>query len=124
MVRFGERSLAGISRKTNMALHGEFGENNQHEDDHDRLREIAHHAGCGSERTYYFRIMAHLDDPGKALFKKMTNENGGYYVITPRGEVVLDQMAAYVRECLDRMEAGVMPWEERPRDLPIKWFNE
>lgn len=48
----------------------------------------------------------------------------GDYVITPRGEVVLDQVAAYVTECLDRMEAGAMPWEERPRDLPIKWFNK
>jgi hypothetical protein len=109
---------------TNMALHGEFDEKNEHEDDHDRLRTIAHHAGCGWERTYYFRIMAHIDNPDLALFKKLENDYGGYYVITPRGEVVLDQVAAYVRECLDRMKAGVMPWEERPRDLPIKWFNK
>jgi hypothetical protein len=54
----------------------------------------------------------------------MANQFGGYYVITARGEVVLDQVAAYVTECLDRMEAGVMPWEEEPRDLPIKWFNK
>ena len=110
--------------QTNMALHGEFDEKNEHEDDHDRLREIAHDAGCGWERTYYFRIMAHLDNPEKALFKRTKNEFGGYYVITPRGLDVLDQVAAYVTECLDRMEAGVMPWEERPEDLPIKWFNK
>ena len=107
-----------------MALHGEFDENDQHEDDHDRLREIAHHAGCGWERTYYFRIMAHIGNPELALFKRMANEFGGYYVITPRGEVVLDQVAAYVTECLDRMEAGVMPWKEASGDLPIKWFNK
>ena len=109
---------------TNMALHGEFDEDNRHEDNHDRLREIAHDAGCGWERTYYFRIMAHIDKPEIALFRKLSNEYGGYYVITPRGLVVLDQVAKYVTECLDRMEAGVMPWEERPRDLPIKWFNK
>jgi len=50
-----------------MALHGEFDEN---EDDHDRLRKIAHYAGCGWERTYYFRIMAHIGDPERALLKK------------------------------------------------------
>jgi len=110
--------------QTNMALHGEFDEDSKHEDDHDRLREIAHHAGCGWERTYYFRIMAHIDKPERALFKKLTNEFGGYYVITPRGKIILDQVAEYVTECLDRMEVGVMPWEEQPRDLPIKWFNK
>jgi hypothetical protein len=110
--------------KTNMALHGEFDENDQHEDDHNRLREIAHHAGCGWERTYYFRIMAHIDKPELALFKRMTNEFGGYYAMTPRGLAVLDEVAEYVTECLDRMEAGAMPWEEKPSDLPIKWFNK
>ena len=108
---------------TNMALHGEFDENNQHEDDHDRLREIAHHAGCGWERTYYFRIMAHIGNPKRALFTRRTNEHGRYYVITPLGLVVLDQVAAYVTECLDRMEAGVMPRKEEDGDLPIRWFS-
>jgi len=68
--------------------------------------------------------MAHLDKPERALFKRMTNQNGRYYAITPRGLVFLDQVAAYVTECLDRTKAGVMPWEETPRDLPIKWFNK
>jgi hypothetical protein len=113
-----------LNTVTNMALHGEFDEDDTHENDHDRLREIAHHAGCGWERTYYFRVMAHLDNAELALFKRKTNEHGRYYVVTPRGIDVLDQVAAYVTECLDCMEAGVMPWEEEPRDLHIKWFNK
>ena len=107
-----------------MALHGEFDEDNKHEDDHDRLREIAHHAGCGWERTYYFRIMAHIGNPERALFKRRTNEHGRYYVITPRGLAVLDQVAAYVTECLDRMEANVMPSKGEHGELPIKWFSK
>ena len=109
---------------TNMALHGEFDEDSKHEDDHDRLREIAHHAGCGWERTYYFRIMAHIDKPERALFTKKTNENGKYYAMTKRGFAVLDEVAAYVEECLDNMEANVMPPKEESGDLPIKWFNK
>jgi hypothetical protein len=72
----------------------------------------------------HFRIMAHIDKPELALFKRMANEFGGYYAITPRGEIVLDQVAAYVTECLDRMKAGAMPRKEEDGDLPIKWFNK
>ena len=33
--------------KTNIALHGEFDEQDDHEESMERLRVIAHHAGCG-----------------------------------------------------------------------------
>jgi len=67
--------------------------------------------------------MAHIGNSKLQLFKRMANEFGGYYAITPRGVVVLDQVAAYVTECLDFMEAGGMPRKEEDGDLPIKWFN-
>ena len=39
--------------KTNMALHGEFDKNSKHEDDHDRLREMAHYAGRVGEDVLF-----------------------------------------------------------------------
>ena len=67
--------------------------------------------------------MAHIGDRKRALFEETTNANGKYYVMTRQGSVVLDQVAAYVTECLDRMEAHVMPCKEASGDLPIRCFN-
>jgi len=67
--------------------------------------------------------MAHIGDPERALLKKKTNKNGHFYAKTQRGSAVLEQVAAYVTECLDRMEAGVVPSKEMWEGLPIRWFN-
>lgn len=113
-----------LNRKAMLALHGEFDERGNHEESEARLRAIADDAGCGSARTYYFRVRAHLDNKELALFDLMTNQENeySYYEMNHRGEAVLDKVAAYVKECLDRMEAGQMPDTEVNGELPIVWF--
>ena len=86
--------------------------------------EIADHAGCGSSRTYYFRVRAHLDDKKRALFDLVVDrkEQYSYYQVNNRGMVVVKRVAAYVKECLRRMKAGQMPPAEVDGNLPIRWF--
>ena len=113
-----------LFRRTMMALHGEFDENDKHEESEDRLRAIADHAQCGSARTYYFRVRAHLDNKKLALFDLKTNKANeySYYQINSSGRSVVDRVAAYVKECLARMKAGHMPPLEVGGKLPIVWF--
>jgi hypothetical protein len=81
-----------LSLTTNMALYGEFDETSTHEDDHNRLQQIAHQSVCGRERTYYFRAMAHLDNRAFAFFRRKRNQHGDYYRITSRGKGILDEV--------------------------------
>jgi hypothetical protein len=113
-----------LYRKEMMGLHGEFDERNKHEESEARLRAIADHAGCGSSRTYYFRVRAHLDNKKRALFDLVVDHknNYSYYRINTRGMVVVKRVAAYVKECLSRMKAGQMPPAEVDGKLPIRWF--
>lgn len=105
-----------------MAIYGEFCEDNTHKDD-GCLKEICRREGCGWERTYYYRVMAHIGNAELALFKEESNEYGQYYVMTARGKDVLDEVSAYVNECLDRMKAGIAPEEEESGALPIRCFG-
>jgi hypothetical protein len=113
-----------LNRKTMLGLHGEFDENNKHEESEARLRAISDDAGCGSARTYYFRVRAHLDNKKLALFDLLIKDASkySYYEISDRGRAMVDRVAAYVKECLDRMKAGQMPPAEVDENLLIKWF--
>jgi hypothetical protein len=111
-----------VNPDTNMALYGEFCEDDTHKDDN-CLKEIARQEGCGWERTYYYRVMAHICNAELALFKEESDEHGRHYAITPRGKDVLEQVAAYVEECLDRMETGTVPWKTDSGDLLIRCFG-
>jgi hypothetical protein len=113
-----------LNRLTMMGLHGEFDERSKHDESEDRLRAIANQAGCGSSRTYYFRVRAHLDKKTRALFDLVVDRknNYSYYRINERGTVVVKRVAAYVKECLSRMKAGQMPPAEVDGNLPIAWF--
>jgi hypothetical protein len=113
-----------LNRLTMMGLHGEFDERNKHEESEERLRAIADHAGCGSSRTYYFRVRAHLDEKKRALFDLIVDRknNYSYYEVNKRGMVVVKRVAVYVKECLGRMKAGQMPPAEVDGNLPIAWF--
>jgi hypothetical protein len=62
-----------LNLTTNMTLHGEFDETSSHEDDHNRLQQIASQTGCVWERTYYFRFMTHLDNRAFAFFRRKRN---------------------------------------------------
>ena len=96
------------NNNNNMALHGEFDETDDHEEDEERLRVIAHHAGCGANRVYYFRVKARLGTP-RAVCERIMKKDLVYYQMTQHGIRVLQNVAAYVRECLDRMSAGQLP---------------
>ena len=101
------------SPTVNMALYGEFDENDNHEDDDDRLRRITEQVGCGLERTYVFRVRAHLDDPSRALFvRKVHHKHHTYYSATDQGKQVVQKVAQYVRECLALMSLETPPTEE------------
>lgn len=113
-----------LNRLTMMGLHGEFDERNEHEESEDRLRAIANQAGCGSSRTFYFRVRAHLDNKKRALFDRIEDRELGYayFEINSLGMVVVKRVATYVKECLSRMKAGQMPPAEVDGNLPIAWF--
>jgi hypothetical protein len=101
------------SPAVNMALYGEFDEHNNHEDDDDRIRRIADQVGCGLERTYVFRVKAHIEDPQRALFvRKIHKKHHAYYTATERGKKVVQKVAQHVRECLALMSLQIPPTEE------------
>ena len=97
-----------FNEATNIGLHGEFDETDEHEEDEGRLRVIAHHAGCGVERVYYFRVKGRLGKP-EALCKRIINKGMAYYQTTAEGKRVLEEVAAYVRWCIERMHEGKPP---------------
>ncbi len=100
---------------TNLALHGEFDETAEHEDCEERLRVIAHHAGCARERVYVWRVCGYMNDPTKALLRRVEIRKAGsvYYVLTPRGKEVLGRVARHVNLCLQRLLAGQLPTESQ-----------
>jgi hypothetical protein len=104
------------SPAANMALYGEFDEHDNHEDDDNRLRRIADQVGCGIERTYVFRVKAHLEDPSRALFvRKIHNKHHTYYSATDRGKQVVQEVAQHVRECLALMTLEIPPVEQNSK---------
>jgi hypothetical protein len=94
----------------NMACYGEFDERDDHEDDDDRLRRITNQIACGYERTYIFRVRAHMNDKSKALFeRKICSRHYVYYVPTARGKQVVEQVAQHVQACITLMKFDIPP---------------
>jgi hypothetical protein len=111
-----------LDAETNVGLHGEFDEKDDHEKDERRLQEIAHCAGCGADRTYYFRVKGHLGTP-QALCERIIRKHIVYYRMTDVGMRVVAEVAAYVRWCIERMRTGEPPSSEQGEDvLAIRWF--
>lgn len=106
---------------TNLALHGEFDEDDGHEDNHDRLRKIAHYAGCGPERVYYFRVNACMGTDN-ALLRRVKGPQGFYYKMTPMGYSILDKVAEYVETCCDLMDANQPPPPTEDGELAMTRF--
>ena len=92
--------------QTNIALHGEFDENDGHEESIDRLRKIAHHAGCN--RVYYFRVRGHIGT-SQAVCRRVIQQDVAYYIVTQRGRKVLQDVARYAKMCVKCMYAGIPP---------------
>jgi hypothetical protein len=102
----------------NMALYGEFDENDNHEDNDARLGMITDQVGCGLERTYVFRVRAHINDPSRALFvRKVHHKHHTYYSATDRGKQVVQTVAQHVRECLALMSLDVPPTAQNKKVL-------
>lgn len=97
-----------LNDRTNMALLGEYDESEDHEDDDDRLRTIAHHAGCGISRTYVFRVRGRHGQPD-AVCERVSRRGHVWYRLTARGRSVVEAVGGYVNWCLDQMELSVMP---------------
>lgn len=110
-----------LNEVTNIALHGEFDEKDDHEEDERRLRVIAHHAGCSADRVYYFRVKACLGRP-QALCQRVLRKEMAYYQMTERGREVLEEVANYVRWCLERMDAGEPPSPSSTQCLAVEKF--
>ena len=94
---------------TRLAIHGEFDENPNHEQDLRRLKEIAHCAGIGVDRVFYFRIQAHLDTPHRALCKREVRRGMGFFVLTDEGKRFLKEVAVYLQDCIKKMNRGDLP---------------
>jgi hypothetical protein len=109
-----------LNETTNIGLHGEFDETDNHEDA-GRLRVIAHHAGCGVARVYYFRVKGRLGTP-EAVCNRIIKKDVACYRLTERGRDVLAEVAGYVRLCVSQMEAGVPPPASSGRDVDIRRF--
>lgn len=94
-----------------MGLHGEYDEDSKHEKCAERLKCIARAADC-EDRVYVFRVNGHHDNRELALARRKTTKNGAvYYQLTTRGYAVVEQVARYVRECLEDMRRGLPPNE-------------
>jgi len=97
-----------LDEEAGMALHGEFDETRNHEDNDERLQVIAHQAGVGVERVYVFRVQA--DIGGKyAVCEQARHGHVAFYKMTKHGYKVLDNVVAHVRQCLDSMAKGILP---------------
>jgi len=96
---------------TNMALLGEFDETDNHEDSSQRLATICHHAGCGIERTYVFRVRAHIGG-SNAVCVRRSHRGSVHYVLTQRGMEILNNVVEYVQHCLRLMRDGIPPTRE------------
>jgi hypothetical protein len=96
-----------IDPTTNLALHVEIDEYDDHEDNDDRLAAIERTTGVLG--TYVIRIQCHHKTPDAVCREKRLRESGVVHVLTRHGEAVLGDVATYVRVCLERMSKGVPP---------------
>jgi hypothetical protein len=97
-----------LCRQTNVGLHFEYDENTFHEDDNDRLTLIANQAGCGPEAVYVVRVNGRQNTQD-SLCARRINKQYSYYKLTKRGEEVVAQVAEYMKECVDKMNQGILP---------------
>ena len=99
-----------INPTTNLALHLEIDEYDDHEDNDDRIAAIEKTTGV--QGTYVIRIRCHHKMAGAVCReKRLRGETGVVHAVTKHGEAVLGGVVEYIRECLDRMKSGVLPNE-------------
>jgi hypothetical protein len=98
--------------KTAFALHGEYDETPNHEDDDDRVAAFAEISKCIG-RTYMFRVQAHHYTE-QALCIPKTNKEHTYWTLTPAGVEKALQVAEVIQERLTWIKQRLEPSSERP----------
>jgi hypothetical protein len=101
-----------LCRETNVGLHFEYDENTYHEDDEARLTLIANQAGCGPEAVYVIRVNGCQNTNDPLCVRRNYKEQYAYYKLTERGQEVVARVAAYMKECVDKMKLGMLPTPE------------
>ena len=101
-----------------LAIHGEYDEDNSHEDSDQRLDAIANASGCGPENVYIFRVCGHHQN-ANAVCRRVKKKDHSYYVLTSHGETVVQETAVILRERLEWIGQGLPPGEGRERKVYI-----
>jgi hypothetical protein len=104
-----------LCRETNIGLHFEYDENTFHEDNDARLTLIANQAGCGPEAVYVVRVNGHQNTNDSLCVRNNYKEQYAYYKLTERGNEVVEQVAEYMKECVDMMKLGILPTPENKK---------
>jgi hypothetical protein len=99
------------------ALHGEYDETPDHEDDDDRLATFAEISKCIG-RTYVFRVQAH-HYTDRSLCISKTNKGHTYWTLTKAGVAKSLQVAEIIRERMTWIKQGLAPNSERPWKIQI-----
>ena len=96
-----------IDPTSNLALHVEIDEYDDHEDNDDRIAAIEKTTGVVA--TYVIRIRCHHKTPEAVCREKRLRDGVVFNALTARGEAVVVNVARYARQCLDKMRVGVGP---------------
>lgn len=103
-----------------IALLGEFDERVDHETSINRLREIANAINVPAERIYVYRVNGH-EGTDKCLWRERTTKTAKYVELLESGNAMVKAVAAYVRECVEKIRQGIPP-SVSPGEISIKYF--
>jgi hypothetical protein len=110
-----------VTKGVKFALHGEFDEDETHENCAHRLFQIAGDSSTEGN-TYVFRVQGYKFNSQKTLCRaRIYHKVHKYWILTPRGKEVVKEVGVYVRKCLDWMKKGLGPDEAADRPY-VKYF--
>ena len=108
----------GNSTNDGFTIHAEYDERRGHEDDDERLEEIAVAAGVDFDKTYVIRVSGkHYTKD--AVCTKMTFGYHSYYKLTDAGHKVVKETAAVVKERLRWISLGLGPDDSQNRKRKV-----
>ena len=108
----------GNSTNDGFTIHAEYDEIRGHEDDDERLKEIAVAAGVDFDKTYVIRVSGkHYTKD--AVCTKMTFGYHSYYKLTDAGHKVVKETAAVVKERLRWISLGLGPDDSQNRKRKV-----
>lgn len=101
--------MYGVDDTTNIALHIEIDERDDHECCDKRLRAIDERAGVRG--TYVVRVRCRMGTPGALCVTKHNRAGRAFNELSGVGKDVIDEIADYVRTCMEWMRQGTLPTE-------------